>query len=176
MNFRSWNFFCRPSSEFMLVLLRLDTAGAWLLWKHGCLVNCCVPWSWGKAWKENSKNYLTCCIGFNLQHIWESVEVVFWEILEGVARYAGLLLAPAEGFGRGRFLQFGQKKRAFYICFGPDFGHFWWSVVTSVTFSSNLSNLKKIQKIQKIQKSQQIQKSQKNSKKTKKPQNIPKIS
>ena len=38
------------------------------------------------------------------------------------------------------------KKRAFYICFGPNFGHFWWSVVTSVTFSSNHSNLKKLKK------------------------------
>ena len=39
------------------------------------------------------------------------------EQLEGTARYAGLLLAPAEGFGlRPRlFLPFGQKK-IFSLC------------------------------------------------------------
>ena len=30
--------------------------------------------------------------------------------LEGVARYAGLFLAPAEDFGRGLFWPFGQEK------------------------------------------------------------------
>ena len=41
-------------------------------------------------------------------------------ILEGTARYAGLLLAPAEGFGlRPRLLlPFGQKK-SLLCCFGP---------------------------------------------------------
>ena len=41
---------------------------------------------------------------------------------EGAARYAGLLLAPAEGFGRGRglFLPFGQKK-IFLCLFWPKF-------------------------------------------------------
>ena len=35
--------------------------------------------------------------------------------LEGAARYAGLLLAPVEGFGRGRFFcPSGKQKRAFY--------------------------------------------------------------
>ena len=40
--------------------------------------------------------------------------------LEDTARYAGLLLAPAEGFGlRPRlFLPFGQKK-SLLCCFGP---------------------------------------------------------
>ena len=40
--------------------------------------------------------------------------------LEDMARYAGLLLAPAEGFGlRPRlFLPFGQKK-SFLCCFVP---------------------------------------------------------
>ena len=42
------------------------------------------------------------------------------KILEDTARYAGLLLAPAEGFGlRPRlFLPFGQKK-SLLCCFGP---------------------------------------------------------
>ena len=41
-------------------------------------------------------------------------------VLEDTARYAGLLLAPAEGFGlRPRlFLPFGQKK-CLLCCFGP---------------------------------------------------------
>ena len=44
---------------------------------------------------------------------------VVFKILEDTARYAGLLLAPAEGFGlRPRlFLPFGQKK-SFLCCFG----------------------------------------------------------
>ena len=56
-------------------------------------------------------------------------------ILEDTARYAGLLLAPAEGFGlRPRFfLPFG-KKRAYYAVWAH-LGHFWWPVVTLVTFS-----------------------------------------
>ena len=57
-------------------------------------------------------------------------------ILEDTARYAGLLLAPAEGFGRGFFCPSG-KKRAFLL-FWPIFGNFWCPVVTMVTFSSNL--------------------------------------
>ena len=63
----------------------------------------------------------------------------FRELLEGTARYAGLLLAPAEGFGRARgFFCPSGKKRAF-----DAIGHFWCLVVTSVTFSSNLINFEK---------------------------------
>ena len=53
--------------------------------------------------------------------------------LEGTARYAGLLLAPAEGFGlRPRlFLPFG-KKRAYYAVLA----NFWQFLVSS----SNLAN------------------------------------
>ena len=53
--------------------------------------------------------------------------------LEGTARYAGLLLAPAEGFGlRPRlFLPFGQKK-SFLCSFGL--------LRPFLVFSSNLSN------------------------------------
>ena len=64
------------------------------------------------------------------------------KLLEGAAHYAGLLLAPAEGFGLWPmpfFCPTGNKK-SFHVCFGPNFGNFWWSVVTSVTFSSYLSN------------------------------------
>ena len=43
--------------------------------------------------------------------------------LEGTARYAGLLLAPTEGFGLWLVMQFLLSL-----------GHFWCSVVTSVTF------------------------------------------
>ena len=47
-------------------------------------------------------------------------------VLEGAAHYAGLLLAPAEGFGlRPRlFLPFGQKKSFLYY-FGQNVGNFW---------------------------------------------------
>ena len=81
----------------------------------------------------------------------------FFEVLEDTARYAGLLLAPAEGFGlRPKlFLRFGQKKSVFY-CFGPFLAFFCSPVITLVTFSSNISNnnkkTTKCKKIQKIQK------------------------
>ena len=51
--------------------------------------------------------------------------------LEDTARYAGLLLAPAEGFGRGYFCPSG-KKRAYYAVLA----HFWRFLVSS----SNLGN------------------------------------
>ena len=52
----------------------------------------------------------------------------FDEILEGAARYAGLLLAPAEGFGLQPmpFFALRATKRSVYVCFGPNFGHFWY--------------------------------------------------
>ena len=65
--------------------------------------------------------------------------------LEDTARYAGLLLAPAEGFGRGFFLPFGQKK-IFLCCFCPFFGDFWCPVVAMESFSSNLRNFERNKK------------------------------
>ena len=44
-------------------------------------------------------------------------------LLEDTARYAGLLLAPAEGFGREFFLPLGQKKE-FIMLFWLILGHF----------------------------------------------------
>ena len=76
--------------------------------------------------------------------------------------YAGLLLVPAEGFGRGFFCPSG-KKRPYYALSA----HLWFLVVTLVTFSSNLSNFvgnlkkklnKKSKKKQTILKSKKIQK------------------
>ena len=82
---------------------------------------------------------------------------IFWlyytnlllNILEDTARYAGLLLAPVEGLGRGFF------------------GNFWCPVVTLVTFSSNLSDFERNPKKPK--------KSKKNPKIKKKNQKIKKI-
>ena len=45
------------------------------------------------------------------------VHLILIYILEDLAHYVGLLLAPAEGFGRGLFLPFGQKK-GLLCCFG----------------------------------------------------------
>ena len=55
----------------------------------------------------------------------------FLIVLEDTARYAGLLLAPPEGFGRGFFCPSG-KKRAYYAVLA----HFWHFLVSS----SNLGN------------------------------------
>ena len=65
--------------------------------------------------------------------------------LEGTARYAGILLAPAEAFGlRPRhFLPLGQKKEFFKAVFLLILGRFWSSVVTSVRLCSNLSYFSK---------------------------------
>ena len=51
---------------------------------------------------------------------------VFFLILEDTARYAGLLLAPVEGFGRGFFCPSG-KKRAYYAVLA----HFWQFLVSN---------------------------------------------
>ena len=73
-------------------------------------------------------------------------QVCYYVALEDTARYAGLLLAPAEGFGL-------WAKKEPNLLFWPIFGNFWCIVVTLVTFSSNLSNFgrnpKKPKKIQK---------------------------
>ena len=50
-------------------------------------------------------------------------------------RYAGQLLAPAEGLSQGLFLPFGV--------FWPIFGNFLSTVVTLVNFNSNQSNFEK---------------------------------
>ena len=49
---------------------------------------------------------------------------ILLKILEGAARYAGLLLAPAEGFGLRTRPFF--AIRYCYVCFGPNFGNFWY--------------------------------------------------
>ena len=56
--------------------------------------------------------------------------------LGDTALYAGLLLASAEGFGLlpRLFLPFGQKRP-----YQAVLAHFWFPVVTLVTFSSNIS-------------------------------------
>ena len=94
-------------------------------------------------------------------------------ILEDTACYAGLLLAPAEGFGLWPWLfqPFGQKK-SFLCCFGPFLAIFWCPVVAVVTFSSNLSNFERNQKKRKHPK--KIPKNPKKSKNQKMPKN-PKI-
>ena len=83
--------------------------------------------------------------------------------LEDTARYAGLLIAPAEGFGLWpRLICPSGKKKSFFLLFWPIFGNFWCPVVTVVTFSYNLSNFEKLNKIQK-----KIQKNPKNFKQPK---------
>ena len=59
------------------------------------------------------------------------ITIMLLQKLEDTARYAGLLLAPAEGFGRAFFWPSG-KKRAYYAVLA----HFWHFLVSS----SNLGN------------------------------------
>ena len=69
-------------------------------------------------------------------------------LVEDTAHYAGLLLAPAEGFDLWprAFLALWAKKDLILLCW-PILGHLWCPVVTLVTFSSNLSNFKKNPKV-----------------------------
>ena len=88
-----------------------------------------------------------------------------------MARYAGLLLAPAEGFGLQTrfFFALWAKKELFMMSWRLlwCFGDFWCRVVTVVTFSSNISKKKQKnkKKIQKNSKNPKIQKNQKISQK-----------
>ena len=66
------------------------------------------------------------------------------KILEETAYYAGLLLAPAKGFGLRLRLFFAVRaKKGLFMLFSLILGHCWCSVVTSVTLSSTLSNIEK---------------------------------
>ena len=56
-------------------------------------------------------------------------------LLEGTAPYAGLLPAPADGFGQGVCWSFWKKIFLFVFFFWLILGNFSCSVVTSVTFS-----------------------------------------
>ena len=62
-------------------------------------------------------------------------------VIEDMARYAGLLQAPTEGFGRGFFCPWGKKERI--MRFWPIFGNVLCLVITLVTFGSNLSNFER---------------------------------
>ena len=57
-------------------------------------------------------------------------------LLDDTAHFKGLLLDPAEGFGQGFFCHSGKKEPI--MLFGPILRPFWCSVVTFVTFGSNL--------------------------------------
>ena len=67
-------------------------------------------------------------VGFSMR------QLLILKELEDTARYASLLLAPAESFGLQPrlFLPFGQEKTLLY-CFGLIVVHFWFAVVTLVT-------------------------------------------
>ena len=81
------------------------------------------------------------------------LNVYFNVILEDTARYAGLLLAPAEGFGlRPRLFFALREKKELFMLFWPIFGDFWCPVVPVVTFSSNLSNFERKKEEKKSQK------------------------
>jgi hypothetical protein len=76
-----------------------------------------------------------------------------------------LLLAPAEGFG----LRPRPSKKELFMLIWSTLGHFWCSVITSVTFTSNPNNFfffyKKIpQEIQKNSKKSKISNNLKNTK------------
>ena len=75
---------------------------------------------------------------------WKNRLIWVLKLLEDTARYAGLLLAPAEGFGLWPRLFFViWARREPVMMFWPILGKFGYSVVTLATFSSNLANLKK---------------------------------
>ena len=80
----------------------------------------------------SSGYFLSRVSGLQSELMAEIIEAVhLLNKLEGAARYAGLLLAPAEGFGlqprpsADSFFCPSGKKKSFYVCFGPNFGYFW---------------------------------------------------
>ena len=90
-------------------------------------------------------------------------------IIEDTARYAGLLLTPAESFGQG-FFALRANKSAYYAVLA----HFWQFLVPSSNlgnFKKNKKSKKKIQKVKKEykKKSEKPKKSQKKYKKSEKP-------
>ena len=87
-----------------------------------------------------------------------SKPLAIFKILEDTARYAGLLLAPAEAFGQGIFLPFGQKNNL--LCYLVNFRQFQCPVVTLVTLKRIQKSPKKVK--QQIQKIKKIQKKSKN--------------
>ena len=90
----------------------------------------------------NSK--LLCHSPHFSQHLdWTNLHFVFSILLEGTAHYAGLLLAPAEGFGRGQgYFALWKKKRSLHT-FLAYFRPFWCLFVTFVMFSSTLRTFEK---------------------------------
>ena len=73
---------------------------------------------------------------------------VFLKGLEAIARYAGQLLAPAEGFGRGQGFFFALwAKKTLIMLLWQFFENFRSSVVPFLTFSSNLNNFEEEQYI-----------------------------
>ena len=85
-----------------------------------------------------------------------------------MARYAGLLIAPAEGFGLWPTLFVALwAKKEINMLFWTIFGNFWCPVVTLVTISSNISNFERNSKNQKYPK--KIQNFKKKFKKSKSP-------
>ena len=90
--------------------------------------------------------------------------------LEGTARYACFTSSSCGGLQSPAKAIFALLvKTGVFMLFWLTLGHFWCSVVTSVTFSSNLSHLKQIKKSKKIQKNpKNIPRTQKNQLKPKK--------
>ena len=77
------------------------------------------------------------------------LQLVLLYIREDTVRYAGLLLATAEGFGlRPRAFFVLRAKREPIMLFWPILGNFLCPVESLVTFNSNLSNFKRIKKSQ----------------------------
>ena len=109
---------------------------------------------------------VSCFVVFSNNQVVELIlrQIKLHMILEDTARYAGLLLAPAEGFGLWLIM-----------LFWPIFGNFWCPVVTLVTFSSNLSTFKRNPPPKNIPKNSNNFKKSKNPTESKKVEKIPKI-
>ena len=85
-------------------------------------------------------------------------DIDFSIALKDTTRYAGFLLAPAEGIGLWSrlFLPSGQQKSFLWVFVLPILGNFWYSLVTSITCSSNISNFEEKSKKKFKKKSQKL--------------------
>ena len=81
------------------------------------------------------KLYILEIQNLNVQLIHMVKKTFSWELylspLEDTARYTGLLIAPAEGFGQGFCCPSGKKKSYYAVL-----AHFWQFLVSSI----NLGN------------------------------------
>ena len=90
----------------------------------------------GKKWILNKEKNTLCCPSWGLTNVRQCLKFVYTRSYSPLCGFTSSSYKAALAFGRGFFCPSGKKK--FFKLFWLTLSHFWCSVVTSVTFSSNL--------------------------------------